>query len=121
MRPRFSLILIALWTPALCAVSGPPTAEDVAHSILYGPNERPNRDAFNAALLKRFPVGSSLSSLADFFQALGGFCASNSDGITFRCEADIEVCQNTIIAHVEAKDDVITTIRTIELALKTCN
>jgi hypothetical protein len=121
MRPRFALISIVLWGPALCAVAAPPPAKDVAHSVLYNENGRPIREAFNSALEKRFPVGSSLSVLADFFQKLGGFCAKNSDGITFRCEADIEICQNTIIARVEAKDDVITRVQTVVLALKTCN
>ena len=121
MRPRFALILIVLGAPPPCVVAAPPSPKEVAHSVLYNENGRPIREAFNSALEKRFPVGSSLSTLADFFRKLGGFCAKNSDGITFRCEADIEVCQNAVIAHVEANDDVITKVRTVELALKTCN
>lgn len=121
MRPRFGLSSIALWGLALCVVAAPPSPRDVAHDVLYNEEGRPIRAAFNSALEKKFPVGSSLSTLADFFRKLGGYCAKNSDGIAHRCEADIEVCQNTIVARVEAKDDVITRVQTVELALKTCN
>jgi hypothetical protein len=121
MRPRFALILVALWVPTIGVAAAPPTAHDVARGILYNANGRPIREAFNAALSKRFPVGSSLADLAGFFHKLGGYCARNSDGIAFRCQADIEPCQNTLIARLEAKDDVITSIRTVELALTTCN
>src|SRR3954462_6272030 len=121
MRPRLALILIALWSSTTCVAAAPPTADEVARSILYNPNGRPVREVFNAALLKRFPVGSSLSELADFFHKLGGYCARNADGVAFRGEADIEACRNTLFAWLEAKDDVITSVRTVELALKTCN
>ena len=121
MRPRFALILSLLLAPADCVVAAPPSPSEVAHSVLYDQNGRPIREAFNSALEKRLPVGSSLSALMDFFRSLGGFCAKNANGITIRCEADIEACRHTIFAHVEVKDDVITKVRSLVLALKTCD
>jgi hypothetical protein len=121
MRPRNALFSFLLCVPTLGATGAPPTPDEVARSILYNANARPLREVFNAALTKKFPVGSSLDELADFFHKLGGYCARNTNGVTFRCEADIEPCQNTLIAWLDAKDDVITSIRTVELALKTCD
>jgi hypothetical protein len=88
---------------------------------LYDTNGRPARQVFDAALRVKFPVGSSLSALADFFRGLGGFCAKRDDGVTYRCEVDIEPCANTIIARVEANHDEIVRIQYVQLAGKTCN
>jgi hypothetical protein len=121
MRPSAALISAVFCLSGLCAFAGPPSSDQVARSILYDVNGRPIRAAFDAALKSKFPVGSSLAALANFFRELGGFCAKRDDGVTYRCEADVERCSDTIIAHVEAKEDVIVEIRYLELALKTCN
>ena len=104
-----------------CAFAASPTSEQVARSILYDANGRPARQVFDAALRAKFPTGSSLSALAEFFHALGGFCAKRDDGVAYRCEVDIEPCANTIIARVEAKNDAIVRIQYVQLAGKTCN
>jgi len=106
---------------ALSACTSTPTAPRVAEAILYDANKRPVRPAFNAALASRFPVGSSLNALTNFMTSIGGTCASNVDGIHYRCWADIEPCSNTIVSYVEAKGDVITNIKNLELALKSCS
>jgi len=88
---------------------------------LYNENNRPIRSAFNAALASRFPVGSSLKALTEFMISLNGTCSRSTDENYFRCEAAIEPCANTVLSNVEASGDVITKIKTLELALTTCN
>lgn len=105
----------------LGAIAASPTQEQVARSIMYDVNGRPSSAIFDAALKAKFPVGSSLSALASFFRDLGGFCTRRDDGVTYRCEVDVETCSSTIIAHVEAPNDVVKSIRYIQLAHKTCD
>jgi hypothetical protein len=121
MRPSAAALSTLLWLVGLGAFAASPTPEQVAHRILYDANGRPTAAVFDAALRAKFPVGSSLSGLADFFRELGGFCASRNDGVTFRCEVDIETCSFTIIARVEATDDVIAKLQHLQLAQKTCD
>jgi len=121
MRPSVTLFSAVFWLAGHCAFATPPPSDQVARSILYDANGRPSRAVFDAALKAKFPVGSSLAALADFFRELGGFCAKRDDGVTYRCEVAIEPCVNMVIASVEAKDDVIALIRYAELARTTCN
>jgi hypothetical protein len=114
-------MLMAVILSGVAAFGAPPSPAQVAQSILFDSDGRPIRLVVDAALQSRFTVGSSLDSLAEFFHKLGGFCAKRDDGVTFRCEAAIEPCENTIIAKVHAEGGIIEQIEYLQMALAACN
>jgi hypothetical protein len=74
------LLLPALALQTACGVLGYDHHKQVASAILSDPKGKLDDNALTAALLTKFPVGSSPVPLESFVKTLHGKCSPNSHG-----------------------------------------
>jgi hypothetical protein len=96
---------------ALTACASESRPERVAYRTLYGPDGAPQLPAFKAALESRFPPGSSMQLLTEYFSKIEhGYCFKSKEDATWRCQAEIVACVDVVRATVQVAGDTIENI-----------